>query len=106
MVWALIVNDVRALVALLDRHGVAVGAAASVIGVFLTFAYLIATFSLVRQTRRAHIDAMKPLLSVRMIVDKNLFQIFNLQIENVGGGSARHIILKVNNPPLRKPVNV
>jgi len=70
----------------------------------LTAAYVLLTLSLVRQNRALWEETVKPIISVRPVIDPNLFHILKLRIENVGGGSAQSIQLRITNPPLADPV--
>jgi len=83
-----------------NTNAPALSLAATVVLALLTAAYVIATFRMLRQTRETQEENAKPLLSVRAVLDPYLFHIFNLKVENVGGGPAQSVLLTVTNPPL------
>jgi hypothetical protein len=82
----------------------AISALTTVLLTILTAVYVWLTRVLVRQNFALRDDAIKPMLSVRPVQDENLFQIFNLSIENVGGGPAQSVRLRITNPPLAEPL--
>jgi hypothetical protein len=88
----------------LDAHSSAITALASVLLTIFTFVYVLLTRKLVRQNIDLRKESAKPILSIRAVLDDNPFQIFKLRIENVGGGRAHDIRIRVTNLPLAKGV--
>jgi hypothetical protein len=88
----------------LNNNGVALSALATILLTILTGIYVLLTRRLVRQNREILKAAVTPLLSVRPILDDNFFNIFNLRIENVGGGPAVDVRLLFTHSPLIEPL--
>ncbi len=88
----------------LNSNGGAITALATVALMVLTGVYVAFTLSMVRQNRAIWEETAKPLITVRPIIDPDFFQTFDLMIENVGGGPAQNLQLRVANPPLAEPV--
>jgi hypothetical protein len=88
----------------LNNNSAALSALATIALTALMGIYVWLTRKLVLQTRELLRSAATPLLSVRPILDENLFSIFNLRIENLGGGPAVGVRLRLTESPLFEPL--
>jgi hypothetical protein len=86
----------------LNGNAGAIAILVSVYSAFLTTVYVLLTNKLVRQNQTLREESVKPRISVRAILDPNFFQFYILRIDNVGGGTAQSVQLRVTNPPLGK----